>query len=235
MKLLFISLSIGLYATNLFTIGYCAQSFSKKSLLPQSRMPSKKNVTISDAPSTSATEGSRSEIIVEFLEQLEICKNPLHLAEIVYANSAEEPPSVEIPTEFLDIHDNLDSDDGSIDAATISQATKTLRQLCADRDRQHQKNVEALLMRTLTAHHGAPSAASGTTAATGTTKEAVCEERPVESGFEADEILFAYDISKPNFSDKDKREMEALVKEAPSFPRMNELKRKGLHLSPSHN
>jgi hypothetical protein len=68
--------------------------------------------------------------------------------------------------------------------------------------------------------------ASGTTAATGTTKEAACEERPVESGFEADEIMFAYDISKPNFSDKDKREMEALVKDVSSFPRLSELKRK---------
>ena len=189
-------------------------------------MPPKKNVTISDAPSTSATEGSRSEIIVEFLEQLEICKTPHHLAEMIYADATEEPPSVEIPVEFHDLHDNLDSDDGSIDVATIFQATKILRQLCADRDRLHQKNLEAFLVRTVAANRASQSAASGTTAATGTTKGAACEERPVESGVEADEIMFAYDMSKPNFSDKDKRELEALVKDVSSFERQSELQRK---------
>ncbi len=189
-------------------------------------MPPKKNVTISDAPSTSATEGSRSEIIVEFLEQLEICKTPHHLAEMIYADTTEEPPSVEIPSDILDIHNDLDSDDGSIAEATISQATKILRQLCADRDRLHQKNLEAFLVRTVAANRASSSAAPGTTAATGTTKGAACEERPVESDVEADEIMFACDTSKPNFNDKDKRDLEALVKDVSSFERQLELQRK---------
>ena len=207
MKLLFISLSIGLYAAHLFTIGHWPFSFSKKSLLPHSRMPPKKNVTIAMAATDSDTAGNRGETITEFFEQLENCRATNPLAETIYADAAEEPPSVEIPAEFLELHENLESDDGFIAEATISQATKTLRQLCADRDRQHQKNLEAFLVRTLAANRSSLSAASGTTATTGTTKGAACEERPVESGFEADEILFAYDNSKPNFSDKDNREM----------------------------
>jgi hypothetical protein len=188
-------------------------------------MPPKKNVTIAAAPADSDAAGSRGETIVEFFEQLENCRATNPLAETIYADAAEDPPSVEIPVEFLDLHDNLDSDDGTIAEATIYQATKTLRQLCADRDRQHQKNLEAF---SLGADFGC--------------KPCVTEHslrhygrywyhersslRPVESGFEADEIMFAYDMSKPNFSNKDKREMEALINDASSFQRLPELLRK---------
>jgi hypothetical protein len=189
-------------------------------------MPPKKNVTIAMAAADSDAAGNRGETIAEFFEQLENCRAPNPLAETIYADAAEEPPSVEIPAEFLEIYENLDSDDGSIAEATISQATKTLRQLCADRDRKHQKNLEAFLVRTLAANRTSLIASSGTTAATGTTKGAACEERPVESGVEADEIMFAYDMSKPNFSDKDKRDLEALVKDVSSFERQLELQRK---------
>ena len=226
MKLLFISLSIGLYATNLFTIGHWPFSFSQKSLLPQSRMPPKQKITFADAPADSDTAGIRGETIVEFLSQIKICRAPLHLGEVIYANAAEEPPSVEIPVEFLDLHSELDeSDDGSIDVAKIAKATKTLRELCADRELRHKKNLETFLLRSLE-NRAAMSAAPGITAATETPQIVSRLERPVENDVEADEFVFAYDASKPNFSEKEKREMEALVKEAPSFPRMHELQRK---------
>ena len=143
MQLLFILLSIGLYAAILFTIGHWPLSFSKKSLLPHFPMPPKKTVTISGAPAASDAAGTRGETInrgdtiVEFFEQLDLCKAPLHLAPMIYAESAEEPPTVEIPAEFLDLHSDLESDEGSIDVAQIADATKVLRQLCAVRDLSH--------------------------------------------------------------------------------------------------
>ena len=66
-----------------------AQSFSKKSLLPHSRMPPKKNVTIAMTAADSDAAGDRSETIVEFFEQFELCKAPLHLEEMIYKDSAE--------------------------------------------------------------------------------------------------------------------------------------------------
>ena len=114
---------MGLCAAHLFTIGYLHQSFSKKSLLPHSRMPPKKSVTIATAPADPDAAGNRVETIAEFVDQLENCRATNPLAETIYADAAEEPPSVEIPAEFLELHENLDSDDGSIAEATISQAT----------------------------------------------------------------------------------------------------------------
>ena len=63
MKLLFILLSIGLYAAILFTIGHWPLSFSKKSLLPHFRMPPKKSVTIADAPAASDAAGNHGDTI----------------------------------------------------------------------------------------------------------------------------------------------------------------------------
>jgi len=121
MKLLFILLSIGLYAVSYFTSGYSPSSFSKKSLLPQ--MPPKSAAKKVDFAPSGDRSGDRGGIIVSFTEQLGRCSEKLRLADMIYADAASGPPSVEIPVECLDLHNALDEDDGTIDEAKILEAT----------------------------------------------------------------------------------------------------------------